>query len=162
MILLDHIKLFYNIYLVQFQEWWNATTYREYLSTWNTVVHGYIHTYYFRDFLHFTGSALLSIFLVIFISALIHEFVIFSILGFCLPILFIQYVCFCFPLCLLQDGKTWPRLNNFSLLAGKIVFIGLNITLWSWEYFARINCPIEEEFLDYFKLRLFKCNGLNL
>lgn len=59
-----------------FQAWWVSKTYDEYYRTWNIIVYDWLYTYVYKDFYdNVLHNKLLAKFLVILISAVVHEMI---------------------------------------------------------------------------------------
>lgn len=134
-----------------------------YYRTWNLVVYGYLHTYIYKDMIKYVapGRKVLSICTVVLISALVHEYIISFAIGFLMPILFIHFAFGSLPISLIRFKH--DKTMNFFLIWSLIVGTGIEASFYFMEYFARVNCPIEEKTLSsYLILRMFTCNGLDV
>ena len=81
-----------------YSDWWNAKSFSTYYRKWNGVVHDWLHAYLYVDLarlfekrfgLH--AAKYISAFLVIEISAVIHELIIFCALGRFYPVLLFMF-----------------------------------------------------------------------
>lgn len=127
-----------------YRDWWTASNYEAYYRNWNVVVHDWLYEYIYKDFYNhvFKGSKGLSSITVFMISAIFHEYV----LGFALQVVFpVMFVFFGIVgvIMIFLTRYTPKNLGNiclwFSLTYGNCMMI----SLYSMEYFARLNCPKE-------------------
>lgn len=143
-----------------YQDWWNTDTYAAYYRKWNIVVHDYLHTFIYRDMYEIVapGNKVVATCSVFFISALVHEYIIGFMLGYFFPIMLIQFGFFGMTLTFVKiKGK--HVIGNTFLWWSLSVGIGMQISLYAMEYYARVNCPrTNEKFIDYFIPRILSCN----
>ncbi|XP_034022031.1 sterol O-acyltransferase 2 [Thalassophryne amazonica] len=126
-----------------YKDWWNANSFASYYRTWNVVVHDWLYNYGYRDFLWLTNgkfrtTAAISVFIV---SAIAHEYVFGLSFGFFYPVLLFLFgivgVLFNF---VMNDKHQTPLFNIIiwmALLTGQ----GLQVCLYSLEWYAQIQCP---------------------
>ncbi|XP_067126446.1 sterol O-acyltransferase 1-like, partial [Centruroides vittatus] len=70
-----------------YSDWWNSTSYAQFYRTWNSVIHDWLYTYVYRDTYLVTRNKLFALFTVFFVSAVVHEYILTSILHFFYPVL---------------------------------------------------------------------------
>ncbi|XP_043941181.1 sterol O-acyltransferase 1 isoform X2 [Protopterus annectens] len=143
-----------------YKDWWNSTSFANYYRTWNVVVHDWLYSYVYRDFLcvsgnRFRAAAMLSVFTV---SAVVHEYVLAVCFGFFYPVLFCLFMCFGmvfnFILHDRRKGPIWNVIMWTSLFLGQ----GVLLCLYSQEWYAQRYCPIENpSLLDLVKPRSWTC-----
>lgn len=143
-----------------YRDWWTASNYEAYYRNWNVVVHDWLYEYIYKDlYTHiFKGSKLISSMIVFTISALFHEYV----LGYALQVFFpVMFVFFgIIGVVMIFVTRFLPKnMGNiliwFSLIYGNCMMI----SLYSMEYFTRINCPKEsyESWNDLLVPHLWSC-----
>jgi sterol O-acyltransferase len=147
-----------------YTDWWNSTNYSNYFRTWNIVVHDWLYTYIYKDLHHILGknNRILCQFLILLLSAIFHEYLITLTLGFFYPIMFPMFAAFGFGFMLIKCDKN-SNLGNFLTWLSLQIGFGIQISLYSIEYYVRLNCSqsIESNFLDFILPRSFTC-GMNL
>lgn len=135
-----------------YSDWWNCDSFADYYRKWNGVVHDWIRLYLYTDILRVlnfifsknhncnqtTKSHRIIASIIVFeISAVIHELILACAFGFCFPVLMIMFggpgVIFSY----LTFGKKYHRTLNVFMWSMLFIGIGLNLTLYSEEYFAR-------------------------
>ncbi|CAF0870781.1 unnamed protein product [Brachionus calyciflorus] len=142
-------------------DWWNSCSFNTYYRTWNTLVQDWLYNYVYVDCSKLLGKKYraLSQFLVIFISSIFHEHILSFVFGFFYPVMFFLFSGFGF-ICLFiprGNGAAWNVFVWISLFSG----IGIQICLFSVEWYARRQCPqVFDSALDYFIPRSILC-GLN-
>jgi len=147
-----------------YTDWWNSTNYSNYFRTWNIVVHDWLYTYIYKDLHHILGknNRILCQFLILLLSAIFHEYLITLTLGFFYPIMFPMFAALGFGFMLIKCDKN-SNLGNFLTWLSLQIGFGIQISLYSIEYYVRLNCSqsIESNFLDFILPRSFTC-GMNL
>ncbi|XP_062893804.1 sterol O-acyltransferase 2-like isoform X3 [Mobula hypostoma] len=129
-----------------YKDWWNSTSFANYYRTWNVVVHDWLYSYTYTDFLsifgrRFRAAAMLSVFI---LSAVVHEYVLTLCLGYFYPVMFCLFaiigVFFNF---LFNDNRTSPVWN---IMMWVFLFIGqgIQVCLYCQEWYAQIHCPVKE------------------
>lgn len=87
-------------------DWWTSTGFLNFFRSWNIIVSDWLYTYIYIDVyeLIFPSKPLakLSVFV---ISAIVHEWILYSVLGFFFPALFVQMI-FCGSLAMISPPKT--------------------------------------------------------
>ncbi|GAA6097200.1 sterol O-acyltransferase 1, partial [Tachysurus ichikawai] len=141
-------------------DWWNSTSFANYYRTWNVVVHDWLYSYVYRDFLWMTQKRFraTAMFVVFTVSAVVHEYVLAVCFGFFYPVLFCLFMCFGMMFnFILHDRRTGPVWN---IIVWTALFLGLAVLLclYSQEWYAQKYCPLEEpSFLDLLKPRSWTC-----
>ncbi|CAF1122117.1 unnamed protein product [Didymodactylos carnosus] len=146
--------------LVQFIDWWTATSWSSYYRTWNIVVHDWLYTYVYRDCHQLLGVKfrLVSMYAVIFLSACVHEYILTLAFGYFYPILFLQFAILGFISMLILPQRTNNNAFNVFIWASLFVGLGMQMCLYSIEWYARQNCPRSViGALDYFVPRSLFC-----
>ncbi|XP_066595534.1 sterol O-acyltransferase 1 isoform X2 [Prorops nasuta] len=116
-----------------YKDWWNATSYGMYYRTWNVVVHDWLYTYIYKDMYESVTNhnKIVSTCAVFFASAVFHEYILTVAFRFFFPVLLVMF-----------GG------------AGS----GILLSLYSMEYYARINCPPHKDSItDFFLPRSLTC-----
>ncbi|CAF0780297.1 unnamed protein product [Rotaria sordida] len=143
-----------------YSDWWTATSWSSYYRTWNIVVHDWLYTYVYRDCHKLLGVKyrLVSMYAVIFLSACVHEYIISLAFGYFYPILFIQFAILGFISMLILPQRTQNNAFNVFIWASLFVGLGMQMCLYSIEWYARQNCPRSVNgALDYFIPRSLFC-----
>lgn len=145
-----------------YRDWWNASSFEVFYRTWNVIVHDWLYTYIYKDMYEivFKGSKTTATLVVFTISAIFHELILAVSFRFFYPVLFTFFqgagVLFMFVR-IRRDSAIGNIFLWFSLALGN----GLLISLYSMEYFARQNCPVDETSgLEYFAPISWRCNGV--
>lgn len=147
-----------------YSEWWTATSWSSYYRTWNIVVHDWLYTYIYRDFHKLFGIKyrMISMYAVIFLSACVHEYIIALAFGYLYPILFIQFAVLGFISMLILPQRTQNNAFNVFIWASLFFGLGMQMCLYSIEWYARQNCPqTVDGVLDYFIPRSIFCREAN-
>ncbi|CAF0965925.1 unnamed protein product [Adineta steineri] len=145
-----------------YSDWWTATSWSSYYRTWNIVVHDWLYTYVYRDCHKLFGIKyrLVSMYAVIFLSACVHEYIIALAFGYFYPILFIQFAVLGFISMLILPQRTQNNAFNVFIWASLFVGLGMQMCLYSIEWYARLNCPrFVNGPLDYFIPRSIFCRA---
>ncbi|XP_040196566.1 sterol O-acyltransferase 2-like [Rana temporaria] len=130
-----------------YKDWWNSTSFANYYRTWNVVVHDWLFYYVYQDLLRllnqkFRSGAMMTVFL---ISAFVHEYVFTLSFGFFYPVLFCLFAIFgaLFNFAI-NDKRASPV---FNVMVWTCLFIGqgIQICLYSQEWYAQIHCPLTEK-----------------
>lgn len=74
-----------------YEDWWTSTGFLNFFRSWNIVVSDWLYTYIYKDVyeLVFPSKSLAKL-TVFVISALVHEWILYSALGFFFPVLFCE------------------------------------------------------------------------
>ncbi|XP_071108604.1 sterol O-acyltransferase 1-like isoform X1 [Haliotis cracherodii] len=142
-----------------YKDWWNSTTFSNYYRTWNVVVHDWLYTYIYKDFCRLFGhqNRAAAMGLVFLISAVFHEYVLIISFGFFYPVLFVMFAGAGFGFIFLTD-KGSSRSWNVFLWVALFIGNGLLMCLYSMEWYARRNCPVNSDsFIDYLIPRSWTC-----
>lgn len=144
-----------------YKDWWNCTTYHAYHRTWNVVVHDWLYTYIYKDMYEIITprNRTLSMSAVFFASAIFHEYILAFALRFCYPVMFVLFFGLGFTLTL--AGK-FAKSNIFMWLSF-CIGNGIMFSMYSIEYFARVNCaPYSNYYVDLLLPRSWNCQRLNV
>ncbi|CAM4748268.1 unnamed protein product [Rotaria magnacalcarata] len=147
-----------------YSDWWTATSWSSYYRTWNIVVHDWLYTYIYRDCHTLFGVKyrLVSMYMVIFLSACVHEYILALAFGYFYPILFLQFAVLGFISMLILPRRTQSKAFNIFIWTSLFVGLGMQMCLYSIEWYARQNCPrVVNGPLDYFVPRSFFCREVN-
>ncbi|CAF1633686.1 unnamed protein product [Adineta ricciae] len=147
-----------------YSDWWTATSWSSYYRTWNIVVHDWLYTYVYRDCHKLLGVKyrLVSMYTVIFLSACVHEYILALAFGYFYPILFLQFAILGFISMLILPQRTQNNIFNIFIWTSLFVGLGMQMCLYSIEWYARQNCPRAVNGpLDYFVPRSFFCRDSN-
>lgn len=147
-----------------YSDWWTATSWSSYYRTWNIVVHDWLYTYIYRDCHKLFGIRyrLVSMYAVIFLSACVHEYILTIAFGYFYPILFLQFAILGFISMLILPQRTQNNAFNIFIWTSLFVGLGMQMCLYSIEWYARQNCPrAVPGSLDYFIPRSFFCRASN-
>ncbi|XP_061387644.1 sterol O-acyltransferase 1 [Musca vetustissima] len=143
-----------------YRDWWTASNYEAYYRNWNVVVHDWLYEYIYKDlYLYvFKGSKFASSLMVFTISALFHEYV----LGYALQVFFpVMFVFFgIIGVLMIFLTRFAPKnVGNIMLWFSLIYGNCMMISLYSMEYFTRINCPKDsyESWSDILISHLWSC-----
>ncbi|XP_044264898.1 sterol O-acyltransferase 1-like [Tribolium madens] len=141
-----------------YKEWWTSRSLSEYYRTWNVIVHDWLFIHIYKDVYEIVVprnkmAAKLAVFL---ISALVHEWILTHVLKLFLPIQFIEFFI---------AGAVLALFNILDLSVGNLfvwylmVFgSGMQVNLYTLEFFARANCPLETNTtIDFLKPRFITC-----
>ncbi|KAJ8725565.1 hypothetical protein PYW08_003748 [Mythimna loreyi] len=128
-----------------YEDWWTTSRFSLYYRRWNRVVHSWLRDHIYLPLVPYVGRPL-AIFTVFFVSSLTHEVIIALCIGFFYPVLLMEFGVLSVILVPLTEtaGRRFP--NAFNLLLWLCFFIGNGMlaSLYSMEYFARLNCPPSE------------------
>ncbi|CAF1148007.1 unnamed protein product [Adineta steineri] len=147
-----------------YSDWWTANSWSSYYRTWNIVVHDWLYTYVYRDCHKLLGVKyrLVSMYTVIFLSACVHEYILALAFGYFYPILFLQFAVLGFISMLILPQRTQNNAFNVFIWTSLFVGLGMQMCLYSIEWYARQNCPRTLNGpLDYFVPRSLFCHDLN-
>lgn len=142
-----------------YADWWNCTNYSNYYRTWNIVVHEWLYFYIYRDCYQyvFKKNAPMCQLMVFITSVLFHEYVVAYTVRFFYPVMILFFGFIGVPCSLIWKEKS--AMGNMFLLFSLSCGMGMMISLYMIEYFARINCPDTSsgEWWDLFVPRSFRC-----
>ncbi|XP_049951169.1 sterol O-acyltransferase 2-like [Schistocerca serialis cubense] len=144
-----------------YKDWWNVNSYGAYYRKWNVVVHDWLYTYVYKDLSELLGGKrrTLAILAVFSLSAIVHEYILTFMFGFCYPMLFMAFEVFSVGLMFVSRD----RLPGSNLLMWLFFTIGtgLLISLYMMEWFARRHCPrFIDSTWDFFVPRSWFCSPL--
>ncbi|KAF4516829.1 hypothetical protein B566_EDAN006223 [Ephemera danica] len=140
-----------------FQDWWNSTSFSAYYRTWNVVVHDWLYTYIYKDFSEvlMPKNRVMPKLMVFAVSALFHEFVLTFAFRYFYPVLLLM-LNLKMALSFVR-GKSDAGGNVFMWLSLSMG-TGLFLSLFSMEWYARINCPpSHDSLLDFVIPRSWTC-----
>ncbi|KAK5645058.1 hypothetical protein RI129_006358 [Pyrocoelia pectoralis] len=141
-----------------YKDWWTSTTYSRYYRTWNVIVHDWLYTYIYKDMYEnvVPGNKLIAKLTVFFVSAVVHEYILGFTFRFCFPILFIEFFGIGVAISFLKSGH--KVIGNAAVWYGLGLGMGIGISAYALEYYARLNCPVEDSGLAaYFIPRSIFC-----
>ncbi|XP_012587754.1 PREDICTED: sterol O-acyltransferase 2 [Condylura cristata] len=129
-----------------YRDWWNSTSFSNYYRTWNVVVHDWLYSYVYQDWLWLLGgrarrAAMLGVFVV---SAVVHEYIFCFVLGFFYPVMLILFLVIGGLLNFaMHDRHTGPAWN---VLMWTLLFLGqgVQVSLYCQEWYARRHCPLPQ------------------
>ncbi|KAF3856547.1 hypothetical protein F7725_017270, partial [Dissostichus mawsoni] len=129
-----------------YKDWWNSTSFANYYRTWNVVVHDWLYQYGYRDFLwlskrKFRTAAMLSVFIV---SAVVHEYALAMGFGFFYPVMFFLFAIFGVVFNFAMNDKRESPVFNVVMWASLFLGQGVQVCLYSQEWYAQIHCPRTE------------------
>ncbi|XP_061074807.1 sterol O-acyltransferase 2 [Conger conger] len=144
-----------------YKDWWNSTSFTNYYRTWNVVVHDWLYSYVYQDFLWLSRRrcrtiAMLSVFIM---SALVHEYVLTFGFGFFYPVLFCLFavigVVFNFTMTDKRKSPIWNIILWICLFIGQ----GVLVCLYCQEWYAQKHCPpAGESFWELVIPRSWSCS----
>ncbi|XP_019952247.2 sterol O-acyltransferase 2 [Paralichthys olivaceus] len=144
-----------------YKDWWNSTSFANYYRTWNVVVHDWLYYYGYRDFLwlsnrKFRAAAMLSVFIV---SAVVHEYALTMGLGFFYPVMFCLFAVFGVVFNFTMNDKRQSPVFNVIMWACLFLGQGVQVCLYSQEWYAQIHCPRKENsFWELVTPRSWSCS----
>lgn len=129
-----------------YKDWWNSTSFAVYYRTWNIIVHDWLYLYVYKDFYeHVLGQSRLACqFTVFTISALFHEYILAFSFRFCYPVMFLMFEGFG-VLLLFVTKKEHKALGNIFMWLSLALGMGIMLSLYHMEFYARKNCDIVTE-----------------
>ncbi|CAG9865365.1 unnamed protein product [Phyllotreta striolata] len=140
-----------------YRDWWTSVSLAEYFRTWNIVVQDWLYAHVYWDAYRLSGSKTagkLSVFLV---SVVVHEWAMTYIFGFFYPALSYSFV-----LGAMLSFVNVPKFRFSNLFFWYVMTFGTGLTcsLYTLEYFARVNQPEEEvsSWWYYFVPRWYTCD----
>ncbi|KAK2725996.1 sterol O-acyltransferase 1-like [Artemia franciscana] len=144
-----------------YEDWWNSSSYSRYYRTWNVVVHDWLYTYIYKDIYDLTGrkNKVLPKLAVFVISSLVHEYIMGFTMRFFYPIIFVLFGGFGVAFAFLNNMGV--RVGNVFLWATLFMGTGLLMSIYSMEFYARINCPPPEGYLLSWLPRSWTCNAIH-
>ncbi|KAJ8977197.1 hypothetical protein NQ317_009431, partial [Molorchus minor] len=134
-----------------YSDWWTCTSYSEYFRKWNIVVYDWLYTYLYKEMyeINFPKNKNLVKILVFLASALVHEWILFHMMGFFLPVLFIVFSFIAVPLTFVNLPHT--TLVNILFWYTLSLGSGFIVSIYTVEYYAHLHAPIENNSnKDYF------------
>lgn len=146
-----------------YSDWWTATSFDVYYRKWNVVVHDWLFTYVYKDLYErvFVGKKAAAAIAVFTISAAIHEYIIAIAFRFFYPVLFVLFDGFGVVM-LFMPIKRWNSIGNIILWTELCVGNGIQVALYTIEHFARKNCVVGENLVDYMVPVSWSCHNLTM
>lgn len=122
-----------------FTNWWSVTNYREYFIKWNCLVQDWLYEYIYKDCYNYVyANRFVCSFSVVTISAIVHELLIGLALQLFLPI---NYICFGILSYIIMYLPLRGRFGNLIVWLCILFGMALQLSLYSMEAFAKMNCP---------------------
>lgn len=143
-----------------YEDWWTSSSFKIYYRKWNVVVQDWLYEYIYKDVYEYvlkgskTGAALVTIT----VSAVIHEFIIGFSFGFFYPVL-LTFFNFFGSMLLFMNTHKYKNLGNIFIIFGLCTGSGLMCSLYTIEFFARLNCNVSDSTFKYFIPVSWTCNG---
>ncbi|XP_055531573.1 sterol O-acyltransferase 1-like [Wyeomyia smithii] len=146
-----------------YRDWWNASSFPEYIRSWNVVVHDWLYTYIYKDSVEhlFKNCRPLATVLVFTVSAVFHEVILAFAFRFFYPVMFMQFE-FMGLLLMFITRNVSKDAGNVLLWFMLCIGNGIQLSLYNMEYYARKNCPVSgASMIDYMVPVSWKCNGIS-
>ncbi|XP_055596998.1 sterol O-acyltransferase 1-like isoform X2 [Uranotaenia lowii] len=146
-----------------YRDWWNASSFAEYIRSWNVVVHDWLYTYIYKDSVEhlFKNCKPLATILVFTVSAVFHEVILAFAFRFFYPVMFVQFE-FMGLLLMFVTRNMSKDVGNILLWFMLCVGNGIQLSLYNMEYYARRNCPVSgDSLVDYMIPVSWSCNGIS-
>ncbi|XP_058461770.1 sterol O-acyltransferase 1 isoform X2 [Malaya genurostris] len=146
-----------------YRDWWNASSFPEYMRSWNVVVHDWLYTYVYKDSVEhlFKNCRPLATVLVFTVSAVFHEVILGFAFRFFYPVMFVQFE-FMGLLLMFVMRNVSKDVGNILIWLTLCVGNGIHLSLYNMEYYARRNCPISgASITDYMIPVSWSCNGIS-
>uniref|UniRef100_A0A8D8FQV3 O-acyltransferase n=1 Tax=Culex pipiens TaxID=7175 RepID=A0A8D8FQV3_CULPI len=146
-----------------YRDWWNASSFAEYIRSWNVVVHDWLYTYIYKDAVEhvFKDCRFLATVLVFTVSAIFHEVILAFAFRFFFPVMFVQFE-FMGLLLMFVTRNMSKDVGNILLWLMLCIGNGIQLSLYNMEYYARRNCPVSgESLVDYLIPVSWSCNGIS-
>ncbi|KAK4016668.1 hypothetical protein OUZ56_031631 [Daphnia magna] len=141
-----------------YQDWWNSSSYATYYRTWNVVVHDWLYTYVYKDLYEVFGrrNRVIPTLVVFLISSIVHEYIITFTFHCFYPVLLLMFGGFGMLFSFVTNVD--PRLGNIFMWLTLFIGTGLCMSLYSMEWYARVNCPPSfEGFMEILIPRSWTC-----
>ncbi|XP_067217057.1 sterol O-acyltransferase 1-like isoform X1 [Linepithema humile] len=138
-----------------YKDWWNSTNFSVMFPRWNVVVHDWLYTYVYKEMYKIAPrNRSLSIFIVFFLSSIVHDYIVGFACRFYCPTYFIMFLGFG---CSYTFAKRYVNSNIFFWIC-ICVCMALMFSTYSMEYYARLNCaPHPNYYVDLFLPRSWNC-----
>lgn len=146
-----------------YRDWWNASSFAEYIRSWNVVVHDWLYTYIYKDSVEhvFKNCRWLATVLVFTASAVFHEVILAFAFRFFYPVMFVQFE-FMGLLLMFLTRNLSKDAGNVLLWFMLCIGNGIQLSLYNMEYYARRNCPVSgESLIDYMVPVSWSCHGIS-
>lgn len=146
-----------------YSDWWTATSFDVYYRKWNVVVHDWLYTYVYKDLYErvFVGKKWLAAIAVFTISAVIHEYIIAFSFRFFYPVLFVLFEGFGMVMMFLPIKK-FNSVGNIILWTALCLGNGIQVALYTIEYFARKNCNVGDNLGDFMVPVSWSCHNVTM
>ncbi|XP_044754952.1 sterol O-acyltransferase 1-like [Coccinella septempunctata] len=142
-----------------YKDWWTATDVATYFRKWNLIVHDWLYAYVYKDCYEtlFPGNKNMANLVTFFLSSIVHEWVVWNMLGYFMPIMSVMHFFLAANLTLIK----FPQRALLNLLYW--LFHGMGsaflITLYSLEFYARSNgVPSTAGSYDFIIPRILTCD----
>ncbi|XP_055591079.1 sterol O-acyltransferase 1-like [Uranotaenia lowii] len=147
-----------------YRDWWNASSFAEYIRSWNVIVHDWLYTYIYKDLVEYCmgNCRFLATIAVFTLSAIFHEIILAFTFRFFYPVMFVQFE-FMGLLLMLLTKNVRKAYGNVLLWFLLCIGSGILLSLFSMEFYSRRNCPVSDESLvDYMIPVSWFCNGISV
>ncbi|CAB3376613.1 Hypothetical predicted protein [Cloeon dipterum] len=141
-----------------YKDWWNSTSFSTYYRTWNVVVHDWLYTYVYKDFSEnvMPNDRVMPKLMVFAISALFHEYILTFTFRYFYPVMLFMFGGAGVALTFVQRKGAG---GNIFMWLSLCMGTGLFLSLYTMEWYARINCPKELGYwADLIVPRSWTCN----
>lgn len=136
-----------------YSDWWTATSFDVYYRKWNYIVHEWLYEYVYKEVAGGGGSggqkkkvsATITVFM---LSALIHEYILALSFRFFYPVLFLSFGGLGLAMMFLPLRR-WNSMGNIILWTCLLLGNGVQAALYTMEHFARKNCQVGDDLVDY-------------
>jgi sterol O-acyltransferase len=147
-----------------YQEWWASTSPADFLRKWNNVVGDWIFEYAYVPIMNRTRSRILSAVAIYTVSAIIHDYGLYGMLGFFMPLHTLVYPSLAFlgdvSLLVINRVGLFKDISNMYGNTLLHMFSYFSFSIWvgisTLEYYSRINCPetLDDSWMERFGLKL--------
>lgn len=145
-----------------YSDWWTAISFDVYYRKWNVVVHDWLYTYVYKDlYERVSVSKKVAAVAVFTISALIHEYILAFSFRFFYPVMFVLFEGFGLLMMFLPIHK-FNSLGNIILWTALCLGNGIQVALYTIEYFARRNCNVGQSLADYMVPVSWSCHNVTM
>ncbi|KAF7493436.1 Sterol O-acyltransferase 1 [Sarcoptes scabiei] len=138
-----------------YDDWWSSTTLKEYYRKWNLIVQDWIFLYLYCPAYSTFANKVTAANFVVFVSAIFHELIITVSLRTFFPALFIFFATGSYISYIMASRFPKNAIQNILFMLNTIIGWGLLTTLYSLEWYSRINCPAPSSSWIYFVIPRF-------
>lgn len=132
-----------------YDDWWNVTNSVDYLRKWNIPVGSWIFEHLHVPLVNLTGSRPISKIIIYFVSAICHDYILYGIIGFWMPLHMIVYPSLAITSDIILHVNEKLRISSYFtrlyLMTGFQFMNYMPFTFWvtlaASEYYARRNRP---------------------